>query len=467
MATTERTSAAAFDVGIDDRLPVGQLAMLGLQHVFGMTGMFVFPGLLGRSFNLTPDRIAYLYGMTFVVCGVITVLQSVWLLRLPVVQGTYAGNFAALLAVGHMQSATQNEGLGAAYGSFFVASLIWCVLSVPIRRFSFIGLFARFLRAPIISGIIVMLTIIQVANVALPNWIGVPSSPGFPLVNIFAGAVGVAVLIVATVWGGRYLRRGAILLGLAAGTLCYAALRPISFRLVTSAPLLVTPQWFPFGYSVRPELVVVFLLVLIPAGMGSMAMYEMVAQWGNQNLTAERMSQGILAVAIGSVLAGIVGGFSTIVYPDNMGMLRTTRVGSRYSTLAAGLILIGLGACVKFDMLLVLVPQAVVSAAATLLFGLVFMHGVQMLSTVQWDDRQFVSGGLALLVGLGGLFVSPEVLQTMPLVARLLVQQPVISGGLTLVLLHSLLCPAHSAPQMAQISSEIPHSRIPVQGKQR
>ena len=451
MSVNEITSGGAFDVGINDRLPLGQLLMLGLQHVFGMTGMFVFPGLLGRSFNLPAERIAYLYGMSFVVCGLITVLQSVWLLRLPVVQGTYAGNFAALLAVGHMQSG----GLGAAYGSFFVASLIWCLLSVPIRRLSFISLFARFLRAPIISGIIVMLTIIQVADVALPNWIGVPSSPGFPLVNILAGAVAVAVLVGATVWGatvwgGRYLRRGAILIGLATGTVCYAALRPISFRLVASAPLLVAPQWFPFGFSVRPELVIVFLLVLIPAGMGSMAMYQMVGNWGNEKLSAERMSQGIFAVAIGSVLAGIVGGFSTIVYPDNLGMLRTTRVGSRYATLAAGIILIALGGCIKFDMLLVLVPQPVVSAAATLLFGVVFMHGVQMLSKVVWDDRQLAAAGLAVLVGLGGLFVSPEVLQTMPLVAKLLVQQPVISGGLTLVTLHSLLCPSASAPETAQ-----------------
>ena len=438
-------STGAFDVGINDRLPFGQALILGLQHVFGMTGMFVFPGLLGRSFNLPAERIAYLYGMTFVVCGFITVLQSVWLLRLPVVQGTYAGNFAALLAVGHMQSG----GLGAAYGSFFVASLIWCLLSVPIRRLSFIALFARFLRAPLISGIIVMLTIIQVANVALPNWIGVPSSLGFPLVNIFSGAIAVAVLIGTTLWGGKYLRRGAILIGLTSGTLCYAILRPISFRSVASAPLLVAPQWFPFGFSVRPELVIVFLLVLIPAGMGSMAMYEMVGGWGNEKLPAERMSQGIFAVAIGSVLAGIVGGFSTIVYPDNMGMLRTTRVGSRYATLSAGLILIALGACIKFDMLLVLVPQPVVSAAATLLFGVVFMHGVQMLSKVEWDDRQLAAAGLAVLVGLGGLFVSPEVLQTMPLVAKLIVQQPVISGGLTLVILHSLLCPA-AAPETVQ-----------------
>ena len=424
-----------FDVGINDRLPPGQLLLLGLQNVFGMTGMFVFPGLLGRSFNLSADQIAYLYGMSFVVCGLITILQSVLLLRLPIIQGPYAGNFAALLVAGHLQ----RGGLGAAYGSFLVASLIWCVLSIPSRRFSFVGLFARYLRAPIISGMMVMLTIIQIANVALPNWIGTPASPGFPLVNLLTGAVAAGVLMVVMIRGGAYVRRGAILIGLAAGTACYALLRPISFGPVVRSPWLVAPIWFPFGFGVQPELVIVFLLALIPAGMGSMAMYQMVADWGDEKLPSERMSQGIFGVALGSVLAAAWGGFSTIVYPDNIGMLRATRVGSRYATLAAGVLLIGLGSFVKFDMLLVLVPQPVVSAAATLLFGVVFMHGVQMLAKVDWDDRKFIAAGLALLVGLGGLFVSPETLQAMPLLMRLFLQQPVISGGLTLVILHSVL----------------------------
>jgi xanthine/uracil permease len=433
---TDTSAHRIFDVGIHESLPLGQLLILGLQNIFGMTGMFVFPGLLGRSFNLPPERIAYLYGMTFAVCGVITILQSVLLLRLPIVQGPYAGNFAALLAVGHLQ----DGGLGAAYGSFFVASLLWCALTVPIRQFSFIGLFARFLRAPIISGMMVMLTIIQISNVALPNWIGVPASPGFPIVNIFAGLVGIAVLISVTLWGGSRLRRGAILAALAAGTAFYTLFRPISFSAVSSAPWLVTPRWFPFGFGIHANLVIIFLLVLIPPGMGSMAMYQMVADWGNEPLPAERMAQGVFGVALGSVLAAIVGGLSTIAYPDNIGMLRATRVGSRYATLAAGVLLIVLGGIIKFDMLLVLVPQPVVSAAATLLFGIVFMHGVHMLAKVDWDDRKFIVAGLALLVGLGGLFVSPEVLQTMPLMVRLIVQQPVISGGLMLVILHSLLC---------------------------
>jgi xanthine/uracil permease len=399
----------------------------------------VFPGILGRSFDLQPEQIAYLYGMTFAVCGIVTILQSTLLLRLPIIQGPYAGCFASLLAVGHL-----GGGLGAAYGSFFVAALIWCLLTVPVRGFSVIGLFSRFLRAPIIAGMIVIFIMIQVANVALPGWIGRADSPGFPLVNFGAGAVAIAVLIAVSLWGGSF-RRAAILIGLAAGTIAYAIFRPVSLAAVANAPLLVTPQIFPFGFAVQADLVVVFLLVLLPASIGSMALYQMVGGWGGQNITSTRMSQGIFAIGLGGVLAGLVGGFSTIVYPDNIGMLRTTRVGSRYATLSAGVLLIVLGGCVKFDLLLVVVPLPVLSAAATLLFGIVFMHGVQILSKVDWDDRKFIVAGLSMLVALGGMFLSPEVLVQMPLVAKLLITQPVISGGLTLVVLHSLLCGTPSA----------------------
>ena len=128
---TAATASAekVFDIGIDERLSYDQLLILGLQNIFGMTGMFIIPGILGRSFNLPPEQIAYLYGMTFLVCGFVTVLQSALLLRLPIVQGPYAGSFASMLAVGHRRSDL--------------------VLSLPVRGYSVIGLLARFLRAPI------------------------------------------------------------------------------------------------------------------------------------------------------------------------------------------------------------------------------------------------------------------------------------------------------------------------------
>jgi xanthine/uracil permease len=427
--------ARVFEVGIDEGLPAGQLVILGVQHIFGMTGMLVFPGILGRSFDLPPDQIAYLYGVSFMVCGVVTILQAALLLRLPIIQGSYAGSFASLLAVGHLQ----HGGLGAAYGSFLVASLIWCALALPIRGVSVVGLFARFLRAPVIAGMIVLFIMIQVANVALPGWIGPPQSPGFPLVNIGAGALAVAGVIAVSLYGGA-LRRAAFLIGLGLGTAGYALFRPVSLAAIKSAPLLVAPTVFPFGFAVESELVIVFLLVLLPASIGSMALYQMVGLWGGQSVTSARMSQGVLAIGLGGVLAGLFGGFSTIVYPDNVGLLRMTRVGSRYATLTAGVLLIVLGGSIKFDMLLVVVPLPVLSAAATLLFGIVFMHGIEMLSRVAWDERLFIAAGLAMLVALGGVFLSPEVLARMPLLMKLVITQPVVSGGLTLVVLHALLC---------------------------
>ena len=49
-----------FDIGIDQTLTYDQLFVLGLQNIFGMTGMFVFPGILGRSYGLAPptDRLS-------------------------------------------------------------------------------------------------------------------------------------------------------------------------------------------------------------------------------------------------------------------------------------------------------------------------------------------------------------------------------------------------------------------------
>ena len=63
----------------------------------------------------------------------------------------------------------------------------------------------------------------------------------FALVNFLSGALAVAVLIAVSLWGGKF-RRAAILIGLAAGTICYALFRPVSLAAVMNAPLLVAPQ---------------------------------------------------------------------------------------------------------------------------------------------------------------------------------------------------------------------------------
>ena len=100
-----------FDVGINEKLPFSQYVILAFQNMFGMTGMFVFPGMFGRAFHLPNEQIAYLYGMIFLVSGLITVFQGFGLLRLPIVQGPYVGSFIGLLVLGHHSGRRSGRGI--------------------------------------------------------------------------------------------------------------------------------------------------------------------------------------------------------------------------------------------------------------------------------------------------------------------------------------------------------------------
>ncbi|MDE2476653.1 MAG: hypothetical protein KGO48_16485, partial [Alphaproteobacteria bacterium] len=141
------TGGVPFDVGLNGTLPFGQLIALGFQNIFGMIGMFVFPGIVGQALHLPMQQTAYLYGMTFVISGLVTAAQATFILKLPIVHGPYVGSFTALLTLGAMRDA----GLPVAFGSAFVACIIWFLLTIPVRGRSICGFFVRYMQSPMIS----------------------------------------------------------------------------------------------------------------------------------------------------------------------------------------------------------------------------------------------------------------------------------------------------------------------------
>lgn len=434
-AGTDTPARKIFDVGIDDRVPALTAIGLGVQNILGMAGLLIFPALLGAAFRLSPADTAYLYGITFMTSGLVVVLQSVFLLRLPIIQGPYAGTLAALLAVGH-----QHGGLGAAYGSMVVAGAIWCVLAIPLKRFGVVTVLARFVRDPIVSGVIVMILATQLSNTALPNWLGTPASPGFPIVNLVAGFIG-AVLVVAltALPKGGLLRRGAVLVGVVVGACAYALFAPTNFGRVVHNVGIAVPKLFPFGFAVNGSLVVIFFITLLPAITESIATYDIVAGWGEQELPGHRVAQGVFGEVLGSTIGSLFGGLSTLAYPDNIGLLRVTRVGSRYVTLTTGIILLVLGGLKPFDNLLEAVPLPVLAATGMVLFGVLFASAIEVLSHVHWDRHNLLIGGVPFIAAIGGLFVPATTLKALPPVVGLILGQPLIIGTILLVVMKGAL----------------------------
>ena len=438
-----------FDVLPGERVPAKDSILMGLQNVFVMTGIFVFPSLMGKSFGLPVGTVANLYSGTFIGCGVTTILIAGLFGRAPLVAGPYAGVFAALLSFGHMVGGS----LGAAFGSLCVASLIWCALSVPVRGKSAIGLLARIVRNPEIAGVIVLLVMMQIADLTLPHWLGKSKDPTFPLINLGAGLVTALVLMVLAVSKIRILRRLALLIALAAGTLCFECFHAINFATVANAPWLVLPHPFAFGFSVNPEYVLVFFLVIVAINIQTITLMSVVGEWTGEAVPTSRLSWGVFAMVLGSSLGSCLGAVSNVPYPANVALLRSTRVASRHVTMATGVILVVMGFFNKLDHLFVVLPVPVLSAAATVLFGMVIVHGIEMLAEVEWNERQLAITGFSLMLGFGSLFIDPEVFKALPLVVSLLLKQPVIVGVASLLILSALLpgrtraaAPAHPSP---------------------
>ena len=62
---------------VDQHLPAGKLAALGLQHVLVMyAGAVAVPLIVGRALKLSPDEVALLISADLFCCGIATLIQS-------------------------------------------------------------------------------------------------------------------------------------------------------------------------------------------------------------------------------------------------------------------------------------------------------------------------------------------------------------------------------------------------------
>ena len=431
--TSPASAAPALRVGFDGRVPLLQLSVMTVQNIFAVTGMFLFPAVLGTSLHLAPSTVAELYGATFIVTGIGTVINSAFGLRLPVVLGPWAPMLSGLV------SAAKIAGLGGAFGSMFTAGLIWTVLSIPLPGFSVVSYLGRMFRAPILYGGVILILMTSLTDVTVVNWLGTPGTSGFGKASWIGGGVALVVTFAILALARGPLRSVAMLCGIAAGVIAYACIGSVSFARVGASPWLFDFRLFPFGFSVNPVLVVLFFLLLMTSVSNSLALYNVTGEWSGTELGGRRMAWGILGQSVTAVAAAALGSFSSTTYPSNLAIVRASRVGSRWVTVTTGIVMIVGGSILKFDAIFVSIPSNVIAASAIILFGVLAMSAIESLSRVSWDQLNFLVLGPAFMIAIGGLFIAPATLAHFPLIVRQVLAQPLLDGPVLLVLLHLLV----------------------------
>jgi uric acid transporter len=421
---------------VDEVLPPGQLGIYGFQHVLAFyAGAVIVPILLASAIGLSQEQLAFLINADLFTCGIASIIQSVGFwnvgVRLPLLQGVTFTAVAPMIAIGNAQGGGA-DGLLAIYGAVIVAGILTFLIA---------PYFSRMLRLfpPVVTGTVITVigfTLVPVAVMEAGG--GNPEAADFgSLQNIaFAGGTLLFVLLLYRFFRG-FLSSIAVLLALIGGTAVAAAFGIVDFSGVGDAGWVsvITPFHFglpTFGFAAILSMVVVMLITMVETTGDVFATGEIV----DKPIRRRDIARAIRADGLATAIGGILNAFPYTCFAENVGLVRLTRVKSRYVVATAGAIMIIFGLLPKMGAVVAAVPHAVLGGAAIVLFATVGVIGIQTLSRVDFRDERNVII-VAVSVGLALVPVAfPTFYQNFPSELQIIVGSGITMGSLSAILLN-------------------------------
>jgi len=420
---------------VDEMLPVGKLAVYGFQHVLAFyAGAVVVPILLASAIGLSERELIHLINADLFTCGIASIIQSVgfWKIgvRLPLLQGVTFTAVSPMIAIG-LAAGGGTQGLLVIYGSVIVAGLV-TFLAAPF--------FSRLIRffPPVVTGSVILIIGLALVPAAAADVVGGAAHADPTNGRNLAYALGTLALIVLIqrVFKG-FMATVAVLVGLVVGSLTAWALGDVSFGSVGSSPWfgVTTPFFFgmpKFTVAAIISMVVVMLITAVETTGDVFATGEIV----DRRITRTDIARALRADGLATVIGGVFNSFPYTCFAENVGLVRLTRVISRYVVAAAGVIMVLIGLLPKAGAVVAGIPHPVLGGAALAMFATVAVVGVQTLSRVDFHDHRNVvivgsTVGLALLVT-----AQPDLAKAVPGWADVIFGSGITLGSLTAIVLN-------------------------------
>lgn len=412
---TEPETATGVIYGLDDRPPLGRAGLLAAQHVLTMFGSTVAVPLMlgpagvdGSGMGMDRTQIAILISSVMLCSGLATLIQATFGSRLPIIQGvsfSFLAAFTGIIAAVKAQGGDVSEMMQYIAG----AVLVGAVIEMTIGFSGLVGKIRQVL-SPVVIGPVIMLIGLALYGVGAPI-----AGSSWPISILTMTLIIVFSYVLSKKY--RLFRLFPILLailissavcGLLTVTGAIADTHPAYIhtdQIGAATWLRVNPSevFFPWGL---PKFHLGFILAVLAGYLASMIEsfgdYHACSQMaGGGDPTELQLSRGIGCEGIGCALTGILGGFSSTSYSENVGLIGLTKVGSRFVVQIAAVILILLGLFGKFGAIAASIPSPIVGGLYCALFGLISAVGVKELMKVDLSvDRNLFIAGFSLFMGL-------------------------------------------------------------------
>ena len=434
---------------VDQVPPFGKLTILGIQHVLAFyAGAVVVPFVIVKQLGLDDETLIHLINADLLTCGIATIIQSAGIgrfigVKLPLIQGVTFTAVSPLIAIGAAATppgADPRTGLATMYGS---------IIAVGILVFLAAPFFAKLLRffPPIVTGTLLTVmgtTLLSVSAGDIVAWAdqatddAAKAAATFEALGFAFGTIAIIIIIQRLFKG--FVGTLSVLLALVIMTAVAFAMGKTDFSGVGEASWLgiTTPFYFgipKFSLTAILAMIIVMAVTAVETTGDVFATGEVVGK----RITPRDIANALRADGLSTLLGGILNSFPYTCFAQNVGLVRLTRVKSRWVVTAAGVFMIILGLLPKAAAIVAAIPQPVIGGASLAMFANVAVVGIQTLAKVDLrDNRNAVivstSIGLALLV----TFRKEDIVTAMPSWLQIIFGSGVTIGSLTAIILNIL-----------------------------
>lgn len=232
--------------------------------------------------------------------------------------------------------------------------------------------------------------------------------------NWLLAAVTLLVVLICNQFGKGLFKLASILIGIGSGYAVALALGMINFSKVTNAGWVALPKLMPFKLEFPMAAVISMVIIYIVNSIQAVGDFTGTTMGGmGRQVTDEELSGGIMGSGAASAVSALFGGLPIATYSQNVGIVATTKVVSRFVFMIAAVFMLVAGFIPKFGGLMTTIPDAVLGGATITVFGSITMTGIKVIVQEELSLRNTTIVGLAVAIGMGIALV-PEALGQAP-----------------------------------------------------
>lgn len=377
-------------IGPDERLPWGQTALMGVQHVIAMFGATVLAPIL---MGFDPNIAILMSGIGTLVFFLITGG------KVPSYLGSSFAFIGVVIAASGYAGKGPNTGMAVALGGIVACGAIYTAIGFLVQA---VGTrWIERLMPPVVTGAVVAVIGLNLAGVPIKNMAASNFDSWMQAVTF------VCVGLVAVLTRGM-LQRLLILVGLIVASVIYALLtnglglgKPLDLSGVANAAWLGLPSFSSPVFSANALLLIApVAIILVAENLGHI---KAVTAMTGKNLDAY-MGRAFIGDGVATMLSGSAGGTGVTTYAENIGVMAATKIYSTAVFACAAVLAVVLGFSPKFGAVIQAIPLPVMGGVSIVVFGLIAVAGAKIWvdNKVDFsDNKNLIVAAVTLILGTG------------------------------------------------------------------